>query len=471
MFPSPSESPPSLENYQFHYNGLTFGANTPIAVLTEEGLGLSDIRNGDVNWARDHGQSPGLDLLSAKDVIFDLWITAGGTSVQARQLELAAATNVLPDEELPLWFQLPNLPIMCVLCRPRKRSFKIDSDYAAANIDKPELSFHVTDPRIYEAGKSVTYGLGAVVAGKVTAKSETFVNGNTEMRPVATFKGPLTGPKITNTEISGNPFIRLFNRRKEEREERYAKEKIERETREAESAAARKGEEEAEEETKVNRENAEAAKVKEREELEEEAEKAENREKEEAEKRKEREEAEPAEKVENEKPETAEERERRLRREKSEEEERDTKAFAEKKEEKEAIIKAEERVKNIAEEEEAKLKSKRTSEEAVELEEFEKEAKESKEQAEKEAEEESEETEYKFTVKAGDTLKVYFGPVHVIQYFKGGAGEPEDVSKWLDTASTWWDFIPNTNMVAFISDDTTATGGTVTVEWAPANQL
>ena len=282
-FPSPSITPPALENYQFYYNGLLFFANTPHAVLTLEGLGLPDVRSGDVNWARDYGQAKGLDLFGGRDLIFDFWEKPNGFSLQSSQLELAAATQILPNEEYPLWFQLPNLPTLCVMCRVRKRPTKIDSDYAAANIAKPELVLHATDPRIYSAGKSTeikraaplvvikckvkdstsvvklpatpgikvgdivikagVVGSGTVVT-KVTSETEIELNkhgiitteatlefyepsatatidneGNMEMRPILVITGPSSRPRFTNNSISGSPSLELFPYERPEEEE------------------------------------------------------------------------------------------------------------------------------------------------------------------------------------------------------------------------------------------------------------
>src|ERR1017187_5901282 len=132
MFPAPVLAPPELADFQFSYNGLLFGADTPFGILTIEGLDLAEIRAADVNWSRDHGQAKGLDVYGGKDVIFDFWMKTNGVSLQASQLELASATNVRPTEELPLWFKLPNIPILAIMCRPRKRLIKVDSDYSAA---------------------------------------------------------------------------------------------------------------------------------------------------------------------------------------------------------------------------------------------------------------------------------------------------------------------------------------------------
>lgn len=224
MFPPPSIAPPDLEDWQFFYRGLTFGAGTPFGVLKVEGLDLATIRSGDVSWPRDHGQSSGLDLYEGRDVIFDLWMKTDGESLQAAQLELAAATTVLPSEEVPLWFQLPNLPVLCILCRPRKKPIPIDSDYAAAQVAKPELSLHAADPRIYTAGiEDILTLKEPPTAPRILELTNT---GNTEMRPIIVFTGPLSRPWIASQTLTGEPKLELSNawEANEEEYERHAKE-------------------------------------------------------------------------------------------------------------------------------------------------------------------------------------------------------------------------------------------------------
>ena len=207
MFPNPSITPPSLSDYQFQFGGLTFGAGTPWGVLKVEGLGMADIRTADTPWPRDHGASRGLDVFGERTIIFDLWDVAGGTSLQARQLELAAATNVSPTAEGLLWFQLPNNPIMCVPCRPIARPTTIDSDYAAANVAKPELHFLATDPRIYGAGQEASVALGDTPETGATVSP---VNeGNTEARFVVIFSDEVENPALQNLSIAGTPTVRF----------------------------------------------------------------------------------------------------------------------------------------------------------------------------------------------------------------------------------------------------------------------
>jgi hypothetical protein len=307
VFPSPSLTPPTLEDFQWSFNGLTMGANTPFGVLGAEGMNMAALRSGDVNKPRDHGQLKGLDVYGGQDVILDLWVKSNGTSLQSSEDELAAATVAQPSEDQPLWFQLPNKPLLCLMVRPRKKPRKIDSDYASANIAKPELSLHAEDPRFYGAGQSSTLTLATPTGGlafpvgfpvtfsNITPSTVVLVNGNTEMRPVVIFSGPLTNPTIENASIAGEPFLKVVN------------------------------------------------------------------------------------------PE-----------------------------------------------------------------------------------------EVGYTVASGDQILLNLDTPHLVQYYKGGVAsgsEPTDIMEWLTVSSTWWDLLPGANTLRFYSNDATNTGGTATVNWAPAHAL
>jgi len=411
-FPSPSLVPPELTDFQWSFNGLTMGAGTPYGVLLAEGLALADIRSGDVNWPRDHGQAVGLDLYAGRDIILDLWMKTDGTSLQHAQLALAAATVVRPLEEIPLWFQLPNMPLLCVMCRPRKRPIKIETDYAAAQIGKPELVLHATDPRIYQAGRE-----SAALKPKPPGGSTVVLNneGNTEMRPILFFAGPASRPRATNEMIAGKPYLELMDptwfeearAAKEAASVEEAREKEESETKESKTKEAREKLEK-EERITLEIEMKEAEKFI----------------------------GEPAKK------EMVEAVEAKI-------DELEEDKIADEKEEKEAKEERE------TDEKEAKEERETDETEALEL----------REKEEKEG--------LHPTVKTGDQLVVDTGTPHLVLYYVGGieGKVPENVSNWLVPGSTWWDVIPNNNTVKFSSFDTADTAGTCRVQWAPAYEL
>lgn len=224
-FPSPSLTAPSLSAWQFSLSGLTFGAGTPIQIQTVEGLGgLATVRSADQPRSRDHGELIGLDVYGGRDVTIDLDIVAGTSTLAANMAALSAVTEVGLATEQPLWFQIPNMPTLCVMCRPRQRTVKWDVAYSVGAMASLSCQFHATDPRIYTAGADVTVGLGSptsgmsfpagfpIVFGATTPNSVTVTNaGNTEMRPQLVISGPCTNPSIGNSSIAGNPTLTFSN--------------------------------------------------------------------------------------------------------------------------------------------------------------------------------------------------------------------------------------------------------------------
>lgn len=225
-FPSPALSPPTLQNYQFSYNGVTFGAGTAYSLQSVDGLDIAPIRTGDVGRPREQGELIGLDLLGGRDITIQLWVKTDGTSLQHGLNALAGALAVSGETEAPLWFQLPNQPLMAVMCRPRKYVVKIDSIYGAASIAMPSIMFHAVDPRVYAAPSlqpsvslptpaggmtfNATFPLsfgGGSAAGVLTIVH----TGNSEMRPILVITGPCTNPSVTNSSITGNPKLTFSN--------------------------------------------------------------------------------------------------------------------------------------------------------------------------------------------------------------------------------------------------------------------
>lgn len=224
-FPSPSLTPPTLADWQFSFNGYTFGNTAAVKVSKVDGLGaLANVRNGDVSRLRDHGELIGLDVYGGRDVTIDFEAEDAGQSVQSTLSALAAATTVGLTTEQPLWFQLPNYPLLAVLARVRKRALPWDVGYQIGKVAVGSMQFHATDPRIYSAGKSATVGLptpnsgmtfpatfpltfGSTTPGGVTVTN----NGNTEMRPQLVITGPVTNPAVSNGSISGSPTLTFSN--------------------------------------------------------------------------------------------------------------------------------------------------------------------------------------------------------------------------------------------------------------------
>ena len=224
-FPSPSLTPPTLTNWQFSYNGLTFGHATPIKISQVQGLGdLAVVRSGDISRSRDHGENIGLDVYGGRDITLNLEAEDSGSGVPATMSTLASATLVGLTTESPMWFQVPGYPLLCVMCRPRKRTMPWDVGYQIGKLGVVSTQFHATDPRIYGAGQSVTVGLPnpttgmhfpvtfPMTFGSVAPSGVTVTNaGNAETRPIIVITGPVTNPSVQNASIAGSPTLSFTN--------------------------------------------------------------------------------------------------------------------------------------------------------------------------------------------------------------------------------------------------------------------
>lgn len=183
------------------------------------------IRSADQPRARSHGELIGLDLYSGRDITIDLVLMANdGVTLMEAQSELGASLETTLTTEEPLWFQIPNLEVLCAMCRPRKRTMTWDFNYAAAGLGLPTVQFHATDPRLYGAGQSVEVGLANPTSalifpvtfpatfGSVSPNGVTVTNaGNTPMSPAFVITGPVTNPVVINATIDGSPQITISN--------------------------------------------------------------------------------------------------------------------------------------------------------------------------------------------------------------------------------------------------------------------
>lgn len=226
-FPLPSVTAPTLKTYEFSFKGFTFGGDTSWGVLSVTGLDVPQIRNGDKGRALDQGQLIGLDLFGGRDVTFDLWVYSTGTSLQAALRKLAAVTDVGGVTESPLWVKLPTTPLLVCMARVRKRTVKVDTDYAAGKVAKPSVQFHCTDPRFYTSPTTstrITVGGGTVKGVKFPITFPVSFGGGTgpgiktldntgtfEMRPVVVIYGPCTNPGVTNTSLANTPTLQFSN--------------------------------------------------------------------------------------------------------------------------------------------------------------------------------------------------------------------------------------------------------------------
>lgn len=233
-FPAPSVTPPTFTQYPTaYYNGITFGGTTsPFQIRADpgiEGLDMPTVRTGDTDAPRMLGEYVGLDLLSGRDitVTIDVGPPFGSyTNLAGAMAALRVALTPTYSTELPFYAQLPNGPQVVSMVRPRKRGTTVDIAYTLGQLAQNiPIQFHGTDPALYAAQTlspsvgvpaplggftfPLTFPLsfgGGSVAGIITATN----SGDIPCWPILTFTGPMTSPRLTNSSISGTPYIQFL---------------------------------------------------------------------------------------------------------------------------------------------------------------------------------------------------------------------------------------------------------------------
>lgn len=226
-FPAPSVVAPDLDDFQLQYAGLTMGAGTSYPYLELQGVDLAKIRSGDAGRPLDQGEFIGWDLYGGRDITVSYWIAAdGGSSLQALLAPFRAATVIGGVIEQPLWIKLPGTPLLVCSVRARKRTLNVDVNYGAAQLAKPVVQFHATDPRFYstptqtqavglaQPGAGLTFPVTFPVTFGQSGGSATIqaVNsGDTEVRPILVIAGPVTNPWVSNGSLPGAPILQFSN--------------------------------------------------------------------------------------------------------------------------------------------------------------------------------------------------------------------------------------------------------------------
>lgn len=197
----------SLSNYQFSFNGLTFGSGTPYIVNFIDGLmGLPPLRTQDDNRGYIDGSYSGRDFYDARTVTFDILIT-GDSTHNAQYYFKQWQTTIYPQtlgypSALHLFqFQLTTESFSgdstvtgwkLMYGRARSRASIIDPEYSFGYI-KFQVEFYFPDPRYYDyQDKSITL---TTPSGVITN------NGSATTCPYIYIASPASSFTITDSTI------------------------------------------------------------------------------------------------------------------------------------------------------------------------------------------------------------------------------------------------------------------------------
>lgn len=190
-------------NYQYRlggWSGLLIGSGTEFHVEGTEGLGGMEVRTSDDDLPRGDGALRGIDLESARTMMFQLNIGKGRQDVELNMDTLMRALRPQRDEDWELIWRHPTQPLKMMRVRPvnimRNRD-KTQLIYA-----KQAFTLRAADPRHYGAiPKEVRIPVSTDENNPITTP---VVNiGNLPAFPIITIKKP-TGSTPVNR-------IRLVN--------------------------------------------------------------------------------------------------------------------------------------------------------------------------------------------------------------------------------------------------------------------
>jgi hypothetical protein len=146
----------ALSNFQYLWNGLTFGAGTDIQIVKEEGLrSLPQTRSQDINRPRMDGAFAGLNFLGERNAVLTLAVTV--TKDAPFEGVVANITNAFqptfdPNNLTTLQFMYPGWSTpRQVSGRVTAAGFPTDLNYSFHRIDALPIQITCPDPLIYDS--------------------------------------------------------------------------------------------------------------------------------------------------------------------------------------------------------------------------------------------------------------------------------------------------------------------------------
>lgn len=192
-------------DYQYRLNGwsgLLVGAGTAYPVESVEGLEGFSMRTSDDDIPRGDGSFRGVDLQTARNVLFRL--SSGSTSANRAQVEarLAALFTALTperDSDVELIFRHPGRPLRTIYYRPTDLVRELNTIQAL--VAKQAISLRAVDPRIYSAvSRTVSVPIAIDDSETVNVVAATNV-GNARAYPVIRVTGPTSGADVTRVAL------------------------------------------------------------------------------------------------------------------------------------------------------------------------------------------------------------------------------------------------------------------------------
>lgn len=180
------------------WTGKLIGAHTKFHVEGTEGLYGWTVRTSDEDLPRDDGALRGVDLASARQVLFKMNVGRGRDEVETNMMELYKALSIRRDEDIELLWRRRGHPLKILRCRPI--DLLRNNDHTQLVFSKQQFVLRAADPRHYAAvAKTVQIPISA---SSSTPIYESVINeGNSEAYPLIQIKGPSNGVPVTRVNL------------------------------------------------------------------------------------------------------------------------------------------------------------------------------------------------------------------------------------------------------------------------------
>lgn len=157
---------PTINDWEYHYNGLTFGGATAYGIKKVDGLSPPDVRVEESAKAEDHGSFVFASYVGPRTVVFEGDILAEHL-VASNPASMSARLDALRKAFAPqtsdqgLYIKWPHDARRVLWCRPKRLHFPKDIDFNLG-IANWAAEFIAGDPRMYDdATVSVVVAPGA----------------------------------------------------------------------------------------------------------------------------------------------------------------------------------------------------------------------------------------------------------------------------------------------------------------------
>lgn len=189
-------------NYQYRLGGRTgllIGSGTQFNVEGTEGLGGWSVRTSDEDRPRGDGAHRGIDLESARQILFKLNVGRGRLEVERNMDALLRALVPQIDTDWELIWRHPTGPLKMMRVRPIEALRNRDN--RQLTIMSQTFALRAADPRHYNAIPT-TVTIPVTPANAVDPqKTRVFNLGNSAAYPIITFKGPSFGVDVRRIQL------------------------------------------------------------------------------------------------------------------------------------------------------------------------------------------------------------------------------------------------------------------------------